>query len=226
MFFSDKNTNYARTGKITCWATFILGIFYIIITILGFISLNSPNEPIGDPYFSLMEILTLIMAPLMAMNMIAVHYHASSKYKLNSLFGIFSMFVMAGITSCVHFVVLTMNHQIDTTTMRELTLFFSFKWPSIVYVLDILAWDWFFALSFLFAAPIFDNGKLEKTIRALMIISGTLSLIGLIGVPLENMQVRNIGIIGYAVIAPFVFLLIGINFNRIQLKKTNAQQRV
>ena len=49
-----------------------------------------------------------------------------------------------------------------------------------------------------------------------MIVSGALSLAGLIGVPLANMQVRNIGIIGYGVVAPVVFLLLGIVFGRTQ----------
>jgi hypothetical protein len=36
-------------------------------------------------------------------------------------------------------------------------------------------------------------------------------LAGLIGIPLNNMQVRNIGIIGYGVIAPFIFLFMAMN---------------
>jgi len=41
-----------------------------------------------------------------------------------------------------------------------------------------------------------------------MIISGVLSLLGLLGVPLGNMQIRNIGIIGYALVPLPVFLLL------------------
>jgi hypothetical protein len=92
------------------------------------------------------------------------------------------------------------------------SFFFSFKWPSVAYTLDILAWNWFFALSMLFAAPVFRVGRLEETVRFLMLVSSVLSLAGLIGVPLANMQVRNIGIIGYAVVAPIIFLLLGIVF--------------
>ncbi|WP_215907133.1 hypothetical protein [Kordia aestuariivivens] len=227
MQIENGNRNYINIGKITCWITFLLGLVYLFTTFLGFLSLDLPDEPIGDPYFTMMELLSLMIAPLMAINMVAVHYHASTKYKLHSLFALCSMFIMAGITSSVHFVVLTMNHQLEATTMEDLTLLFSFKWPSVVYLLDILAWDWFFSLSFLFAAPIFNNGTIEKTIRALMLISGILSLIGLVGVIFGDMQIRNIGIIGYAFIAPFVFLLIGINFNNIQTnKKTNVQQHI
>ena len=48
------------------------------------------------------------------------------------------------------------------------------------------------------------------------VVSGAVSLAGLIGVPLANMQVRDIGIIGYGVVAPLVFLLLGIVFGRVQ----------
>ena len=161
----------------------------------------------------------------MVIDMIAIHHHASAKYKLHSLFALCSMSIMAAITSSVHFVVLTMSHQLETSTMGGFTLLFSFKWPSVAYILDILAWDWFFSLSFLAAAPIFNKGRTEKTIRALMLISGILSLIGIAGVPFGDMQIRNIGIIGYAIIAPFAFLFIGRNFNRKHLnRKTNSQQ--
>lgn len=214
--------NSATFGRNICFLTFLIGIAYLVVTSGGFLSLNSPDEPIGDPYFTTMELLTILIAPLMAFSMLAVHLHASEKYRLYTLFAACSMFVMASITSCVHFVVLIMSHQLDIPAIENMGMFFSFKWPSVVYILDILAWDWFFALSMLFAAPVFHTGKKEKVIRTLMVISGILSLIGLAGVPLGDMQIRNIGIIGYAVLAPFIFLLIGFNFNQILKNKMSA----
>jgi hypothetical protein len=84
----------------------------------------------------------------------------------------------------------------------------------VVYTLDILAWDWFFALSILFAANAFRSGKLERSLRALMILSGVLSRGGLLGVPPANMQIRDVGIAGYAVVTILVFLVMGIVFGR------------
>jgi hypothetical protein len=49
-----------------------------------------------------------------------------------------------------------------------------------------------------------------------MIVSGILSLVGLIGVPLANMNVRNIGILGYVGVSLVVFLVLGIVFGRAQ----------
>ena len=146
--------------------------------------------------------------------MVAIHGYASPERKVYSLAAICFMFIMAGITSSVHFVILAVGHQVEYGETTGFSFLLSFRWPSVAYALDILAWDWFFAISILMAAPVFRRGKLEKIVRTLMIICGILSLAGLIGVPLANMQIRNIGIIGYAVIAPVVFLLIGVILGR------------
>ena len=203
-------------GRAAAWAAFLLLVVYAVTTVLGFLSLESPEDPIGDPYFTMMELLIVLIVPLMVASMIAVHAYAPPEARAYSLAALVFMSVMAGITSSVHFVVLTVSRQIAATGLAWVPLFLSFKWPSVVYTLDILAWDWFFALSMLFAAPVFKGGRLEMAVRILMIISGVLSLAGLLGVPLANMQVRNIGIIGYAVVAIAVFLLLGIVFGRTQ----------
>jgi hypothetical protein len=95
-----------------------------------------------------------------------------------------------------------------------LPLLLSFKWPSVAYALDILAWDVFFAVSVLFAAPVFGDGRLATSIRVSMIASGVLALAGLSGVVVGDMQLRNIGIVGYAGVFPVAALLLAILFQR------------
>jgi hypothetical protein len=209
-------------GRAAGWAIFLLSVVYTVTLVLGLLSLKSPQDPIGDPYFSILELLIVIMAPLMVVCMVAVQAYASAEVKAYSFTALVFMLLLAGITSSVHFVILTVSRQIEATGVTWVPLLLSFKWPSVAYTLDILAWDWFFALSMLLAAPVFKVGRLEIAVRILMIVSGVLSLVGLIGVPLADMQVsnwfiyRNIGIIGYAVVAPVVFLLLGIVFGRTQ----------
>lgn len=214
MHHEGFTAQHRKIGSIAAWTVCFLLFVYAVTTVLGLLSLQSPLDPIGDPYFTLMELLIILTVPLMVITMVVVHTYASLDVKACSLTALILMSIMAGITSCVHFLILTVSRQITAAGLAGATLFFSFQWPSVVYTLDILAWDWFFALSMLFAAPVFNSGKLERTVRLLMIISGLLSLIGLIGVPLANMQIRNIGIIGYAGVALVVFLLLGIVFRR------------
>ena len=195
-------------------------VIYAVTLVLGFLSLKSPQEPIGDPYFSILELLIILIAPLYVACMVAVHAYASPEDKAYSLTALAFMILMAGITSSNHFVILTVSRQIASAGLTWAPLLFSFKWPSVAYTVDILAWDLFFALSLLFAAPVFKGDRLKIAVRYLMIASGVLSLIGLIGVPLAIMQVgywinvRNIGIIGYTVVAAVAFLLLAIVFGR------------
>jgi hypothetical protein len=214
MFHEGFTSQHRAIGTAAAWAVFFLGVMYAVTTVLGFLSLKSPQDPIGDPYFTIMELLIVLMAPLMVVSMVAVHAYAPAEVKVYSLTALVFMILLAGITSSVHFVILTVSRQIETAGLTGVPLLLSFKWPSVAYTLDILAWDWFFALSMLFAAPVFKGGRLEIAVRILMIVSGVLSLAGLIGVPLADMQVRNIGIIGYAGVALVVFLLLGIVFGR------------
>lgn len=210
----DFTPMYRIVGRTAAWAVFFLGMLYAMTTVLGFLSLPSPDDPFGEPFFSLMELLILCMAPLMIVSMVAVHAYAIAEDKVYSVMALSFMILVGGMTSSVHFLMLTIGRQLEALGLAWVPFFFSFKWPSVAYALDILAWDWFFALSMLCAAPLFRVGKLEIMVRNLMILSGVLSLVGLIGVPLADMQVRNIGILGYAVVAPVLFLLLGCVFDR------------
>lgn len=207
-------TQHRLIGRFAAWTVCFLEIVYGIALVLGLFSLKSPQDPIGDPLFAILELLIILIAPLMVISMVAVHAYAVPDVKVYSLTALVLMILLTGITSSVHFTILTVSHQIQDAGFTGMPLFFSFKWPSVAYALDILAWDWFFALSMLFAAPVFRRSGLERTVQILMIVSGVLSLAGLIGVPLESMQVRLIGVLGYVGVAPVVFLLLGMVFDR------------
>ena len=203
-------------GRVASFSVFAVLAAYLPTLILGLLSLTSPLEPIGDPYFSILELLIIVVAPLMVIVMVAVHSYSSPETKIYSLTALAFMIILAGITSSVHFVILTVSQQISATGFPWTSVLVSFNWPSVAYTLDILAWDLFFALSMLFAAPVFKTSRLEKTVRIFMIISGILSLVGLFGIPFMNQTptIRNIGVIGYAVVSLPVFLLLGVVFGR------------
>ena len=124
------------------------------------------------------------------------------------------MGLLAGVRCSLHFVILTLSRQPEFTGQSWLPLVFSFNWPSVAYALDILGWDVFFALSMLFAAPVFWGSRLAAWIRVLMIASGVLALAGLSGVVVGEMQLRNIGIVGYVGVFLVVTALLGVLFYR------------
>lgn len=124
-----------------------------------------------------MEVLIVVTAPLYVAVMVAVHAYAARDVKAYSLTALVFMIVCAGITSSVHFVMLTVGRQVEFTSVSWMPLFLSFKWPSVVYALDILAWDWFYGLSMLFAAPVFKGGKLETAVLAEVLVSASLIIL-------------------------------------------------
>ena len=95
-----------------------------------------------------------------------------------------------------------------------MNLFLSFEWPSVVYALDILAWDVFFAFAVLFAAPVFSGSRLALSVRYCMITSGVLALAGLSGVVTGDMGLRNIGIVGYLGVFLITVVLLAVVFHR------------
>ncbi|MCB1349941.1 MAG: hypothetical protein KDK11_15370, partial [Maritimibacter sp.] len=65
-----------------------------------------------------------------------------------------------------------------------------------------LAWDVFFPLMALAAAAALPGTGAARIARALLVASAVLAFAGFLGIPLANMQIRNIGIVGYALVYP------------------------
>jgi hypothetical protein len=203
-----------KLGIFSAVGVAVLEVVYAVTLAVGFLSLKSPQEPIGDPMFSILEVLIIVMMPVMVALMAAVHAWAPSHAKTLSLAAVVFTGLLAGVTCSVHIVVLTLSRQAAFFEQPWLPLFLSFRWPSVAYALDILAWDFFFALAMLFAAPIFSGSRLAQSIRVLMILSAVLALAGLSGVVAGDMQLRNIGIAGYAGVFPVVAVLLAVLFYR------------
>lgn len=203
-----------RLGIFSAMSFIVMGVAYAITLTIGFLSLTSPQQPIGNPMFSILEILIILMMPVLVALMVAVHAWAPSHAKTLSLTAVVFMGLLAGETCSVHFVILTLSRQAAFAGQPWLPQLLSFRWPSVVYALDILGWDVFFALSVLFAAPVFGGSRLTESIRMLMIASGVLALAGLGGVLSGNMQLRNIGIVGYLGVFLVVVCLLAVLFSR------------
>ena len=213
---ADFTPTARRLGLYSAIVTVLLLVAYALTLIIGLLSLKSPDQPIGDPMFSILEILIIAIMPAMVALMIAVHAWAPTHLKTLSLAAVVFMGLLAGVTCGVHFVIFTVSHQAAFAGQSWLPLFFAFKWPSVVYALDILGWDIFFPLSMLFAAVVFSGSRLATWVRWSMIASGVLALAGLSGVAVGDMQLRNIGIVGYVGVFLVVAVLLAILFQREQ----------
>ncbi len=89
-----------RLGIFSATATVILVVAYVVTLTVGLASLESPQQPIGDPMFTILEVLIILMMPAMVALMVAVHAWAPSHAKTLSLASVVFMGLVAGLT-CV-----------------------------------------------------------------------------------------------------------------------------
>jgi hypothetical protein len=104
-----------RLGIFSAAATVILLVAYAVTLAMGLASLESPQQPIGDPMFTILEVLIITMMPAMVALMVTVHAWAPMHAKTLSLTSLVFMGMLAGLTCSVHFVILTLSRQPEFT---------------------------------------------------------------------------------------------------------------
>ena len=202
-----------RFGIVTALALALLTLAYAIVLAIGLLTLPSPSHAIQDPWFTLMEVLILAIAPTMVAFTVALHQWVPQERQALSLSAVVFMAMCAIVTCTVHFAVLSLSRLPTFAEPSIARAVFAFQWPSVVYVLDILAWDFFFPIAALLAGASL-GGSQATLVRWLILASGLLAFVGLAGVPLANMQIRNIGIIGYVLVFPLAAVLMAKRFSR------------
>src|SRR5918994_3075688 len=107
-----KFTATARSlGIFSATTTVILLVAYAVTLAVGLASLESPQQPIGDPVFSILEVLIITMMPAMVALMVAVHAWAPRSSKTLSLTSLIFMSLLPGVTCSLHFMILTLSRQ-------------------------------------------------------------------------------------------------------------------
>jgi len=206
-------THWTRTdrflGKSSCYLQFGTALAYVPTMAAGMVAVGGLSAPIRDPYQAIMEFLIFPSVIAMIVAFAALHAYAPQSKKTLSLSALVLVALMAAITTCVHFIVLTVGRQANETTLPGFTMLFSWTWPSMIYALDIAAWDFLLGVALLLAAAIFSGSHLAIWVRRGLVTSGLLCLGGTLGAVLGNMTVRDIGILGYGLVLPVVMLQMG-----------------
>jgi hypothetical protein len=146
---------------------FAFGVAYAVTMVAGFAAMGNLSKPLEDPYLAIMEVLILVMAPILVLLAVVIHACAPEGTKTYSMTALGWMLLLAGFTMTVHLVQLTVVRRIDPSAIQGFQYLFNWHWPSVLYGVDIVAWDIFFALALLFAAPRVPRvGAFGRTQRA------------------------------------------------------------
>ncbi len=106
-------------GRSAAWTAFIVYEAYAVASGLGFLSLKSPSDPIGEPYLSIMALLIVLMAPFLIVTMVAVRAYAPPELKSLAYAALAFMILLAGITSSVNFALLIVKSTRPTQPQRH-----------------------------------------------------------------------------------------------------------
>jgi hypothetical protein len=188
-----------RLGAWAAWVTVVLSALYVPTLVLGFIALGNFSDPLKDPFLAIAEVLIILMAPVLVALTAAIYLAAAPGRKIFGLVAFGSMLLAAATTLTVHFVELTVARRIGDGSLSG--PMFGWRWPSVLYGVDVVAWDVFFGVSLLCAAAVFP-GRAYRGLRVGLLIAGALSVIGLVGPISDQFGLRTIGIFGYAVVFP------------------------
>lgn len=193
-----------RIGYFSSIGLFAVGVAYVVVTSFG-ISQAGFDKPIVDPTLAVMEALTLLSAPLIVAVMASIYETAGKDRKIFGVLALVFAGIMAGLTSAVHFVALTSGRQTD---------FVILEWPSTLYAVELLAWDFFLGLSLICGALVFEGPGIRSFARWSLILAGALSLLGSIGPFTGDMALQRIGIIGYGIGLPIAVLVLSRFFHQ------------
>ena len=115
-----------KLGMVSAAGTVLLGAVYATTLVAGLLSLQSPQQPISDPWFSILEILIILMMPLIVALMVAVHAWAPAQAKVFSVMALVFVSLSAGLTCSIHFVILTVGRRAAFSGLAWMPLLLSF----------------------------------------------------------------------------------------------------
>lgn len=193
-------------------AVTLLSGVYGAALLAGLAARSSAGDPIPDPWLSFMELLILAIAPAMVALVWSMQLAARPRRALGWL--ACACMALAAATTCAVHAMLLLGSRAAAVE--------AFRWPSAPYAADIVAWDLFFPLSVLTAATLIKGRAWARAARLLFILAGMLALAGLAGLPTGDMGVRNIGILGYAVVFPIATAILAVHFALVDLGRSRG----
>ena len=168
-----------RLGRISCWGALILGLVYTVFQVLHKLyNATTAEATFRDPYLPAASLLLVPIAALMISAwrpcMPTRAESARSSACSRSLSWRWAWERRPSSTSGSS----SWSRILPTAGAPWLSLFLPIKIPCLYGELDLVNWSWFFSLSMISAAPIFREGRLERTLSGLMYATGILPILG------------------------------------------------
>ena len=167
---------------------------YAVVLAIG-MAQSGLSTPIVVPVLAIMELLTIASALPLLWLFVARHACVATAQRIWATLALCSCATFAFATMGVHLVELTAGRAAGKYGM---------VWPSVIYAIELCAWDFLLGLALLFAAGAPPTQHTSNRLRHWLRITGALCLAGLIGPLVSNLRLQLVGVFGYAVLLPVV----------------------
>ncbi len=164
-----------RFGIWTASACILLGLAYMAS--LAAIGLSGSGYPPVEPYDVVASIVMLISASAILVLFSVIHAVTDEDRKLFSLTALVFCILFAGMTSINRFTHLAIvRPSLSQGITAGLEWFTPYGAHSIMTGLEVLGWGFFLGLAFMFLAAVFQHGRLERGLSALLVLEAVFCL--------------------------------------------------
>ncbi len=204
----------------------IVSVGYGIGVVLSFIfplpswtnlaSFVANAQPLSLVCYTLIQVMAFLLAPIDIVLLCSLHEYASDDKKILTRIGLCCMIATMVLGNQLYFVHFNaMRLAFSKEVLMGLEQFVEWNPHSLINASGALGWTFFVGLAFLFVAPIFSGGRLERGLRYASLILGSCSILGMAGVLLGNLACLAIYFIGDTVAGIILAILASILFKRL-----------
>jgi len=202
--FKSDLTEKRHIYRLGFWSAIIATLLVAVAGITATASIQPFATVIG---FLLTSSFLVVMA--------CIHCYASTERKVFSLIGLSFAIIYATLISVNYFIQLTFVRQ----SSFNIEIFAMDNPQSMMWVIEVLGY-FFMGLSTLFAAPVFESGRIESLIKLLFVANGILGILTPIAYVLNwPIQILLGGLIVWDIVMPISTALLAILFKRAERNK-------
>jgi hypothetical protein len=219
----------AQIGQWAAWTQTIVGYTYVAVFIVlvtyfsvrPWTDIQTFASEIGSAYFLTLtghQVLAFLQALLVLVLAITIYEYASPDKKILARLGIAFALAFAILSSMNYYIQwVGVRQSILSNDLTGLGLFVQFNDDSPMFAINMLGWTFFYGLTTLVLAPIFNHNRLESWIRWAFIINGIGCIITAILLAFGQKWVSMFWILLVS-ITWYAYPLLGIRFRQLRTR--------
>ena len=201
-----------RLGFWSSVVTAVLGAAYLAM-LVAFFAIQGFEFPPAPVVQLTAGVITFLTAPTLVVVFVAIREEPGGGGALGTV-GLCFAVLFAAVVCINRFVQLTVVQQAPAgADTPDLARFVPYSTESVMFALEMLGWGFFIALAALFVAPLFSGGRLQLTIRVILVAFGVLSLVSVAGFVSET-PLTAVGFVAWGPLLLALAVLLAVYFSR------------